>query len=1250
MSTTAIKTASAPSGTGGAAGSGGPLVLAGTQGVTLIPQPTALTRLNYFDGKFLRADDLRVEQDYLRNLVWLSNRAGGSGVVSGLDVSDGGGGRLELSAGLAIDPRGRVLSMPYDTTVELAKLIEASRQAAAAKAAGAGGTPGFAACAPDTVTTTPPTGGAVTEDLYLIVAYHAEAMCGEQDVYGKLCEDACVTSTARPYRLEGIVLRAVPLALGPAACTASWLGRKHRRNQVASAFFADERATLGREMSGARLRTEVWCRGAAAETGDGVPLAVVSLSGGALEFVDEWTARRERMADPPVRWWQWQTGMRPLAVFWAQVLQFQCQLADVLSVGVDTPPTDDPCAPAMKLLEEAQALLADLDRRMAAARRLPGGNQTDSGDDGVMSRYRRQQSGADLFEPAYMARVKGLHGSVSAQLAGQQAAPARILIDRGIVELPPAGYLPVEVGQVDVNTQVRRLMGEGVDLRFCVVRPDYVGHAFEEGQHLDRICLLQGLENPAAKPAVDVFVPDGRILDKPVAPAGRSFEVTFTLGGGDPLDLGFDGGDDDGADGGTDAGGGTDTVAGHNDLSGSSFRKENLSYNRPGTFDTADDGETKKPFTLRGAGRSEPLPGGGGAFHFAGLGLGPLPDLGGDSQEGQTLRKRSFDATGDVSYASRSGASSLGLGGRMDPLQMLVATLRPRKDRGGVYALQTQTPLPPPPATQLPDLPPAVWSSMACDRDPFALRPGDATGVRMEMYVTARSEGKMKTGIATITGQLECYEGGAGTGSMKGRLRHTWMQLEPIGEDVEPVPPIPLKWKVELAAAVLPGGARSVVAKVEVLPGLVLTVTTTYGPSPILAKSGVTADLLAWFRELLEQQDPPSAAAEEWLENLEEDKPELSEVQLAQAVARENPDVLRPANTYHGEAVQALRRIEAAVREPGFRVAGERKLFPPAPPAPAVPSVAATRDWVLFRRRRASSCDCCPPAAAVAVERRYRLYTAQVDADTTADEVRDGLDHPNPEGLVVVGVVPRFEGGSTELSTKSDEILQAWKEANPGTGIFYGLVSGAGEGAGDSDSLLSSRLDRVASAVGSATPTLPDAEFDVLSPVPAALSAEGVDGVMLLLTHEAAEQPPAVQTSHEVFFVRSFESQAELLTAVQNLASTPALLIQRLEAQSLGTVTFEEGDDAPIDGLVEVKTAWNALTAGGVSPSGIRAAVVASVDVNDTARARVAQAQAIATALHTGAAAPGSVQLSGPPASSAPAVLLLLPLFVEPPP
>src|SRR5262245_22013459 len=89
------------------------LVLVGKQnGIVVIPGATPLTRLNYFDGKFLRASDLKAEQDYLRNLVRQSNQAGGSGVAHGFDVTLAGGDSLKIGPGLGIDPQGRVLLLP----------------------------------------------------------------------------------------------------------------------------------------------------------------------------------------------------------------------------------------------------------------------------------------------------------------------------------------------------------------------------------------------------------------------------------------------------------------------------------------------------------------------------------------------------------------------------------------------------------------------------------------------------------------------------------------------------------------------------------------------------------------------------------------------------------------------------------------------------------------------------------------------------------------------------------------------------------------------------------------------------------------------------------------------------------------------------------------------------------------------------------------------------------------------------------
>src|SRR3954464_8148765 len=83
-------------------------------GYVIIPAATPLTRLNYFDGKFLRAGDLHAEQRYLRQLVALSNQAGGPGVAHGFEVpraaaAAAGGDALRIAPGLAVDPAGRVL-------------------------------------------------------------------------------------------------------------------------------------------------------------------------------------------------------------------------------------------------------------------------------------------------------------------------------------------------------------------------------------------------------------------------------------------------------------------------------------------------------------------------------------------------------------------------------------------------------------------------------------------------------------------------------------------------------------------------------------------------------------------------------------------------------------------------------------------------------------------------------------------------------------------------------------------------------------------------------------------------------------------------------------------------------------------------------------------------------------------------------------------------------------------------------------
>jgi hypothetical protein len=102
---------------------------------------------------------------------------------------------------------------------------------------------------------------------------------------------------------------------------------------------------------------------------------------------------------------------------------------------------------------------------------------------------------------------------VSDILAGR-ALPSThgLLIDGGIIELPPVGYLPIDPNpqsQTTLEAQVYQLLGHGVDLRFCVMQHDDAGAQFTRAQHLDRISLLAGLEQGAPLQQVDILVPDG---------------------------------------------------------------------------------------------------------------------------------------------------------------------------------------------------------------------------------------------------------------------------------------------------------------------------------------------------------------------------------------------------------------------------------------------------------------------------------------------------------------------------------------------------------------------------------------------------------------------------------------------------------------------------------------------------------------------------------------------------------------------
>ena len=65
------------------------------------------------------------------------------------------------------------------------------------------------------------------------------------------------------------------------------------------------------------------------------------------------------------------------------------------------------------------------------------------------------------------------------------------------------------------------MFGEGVALHFHAVRHDEIAHLVEEAEHLDRISLTRGLDDPAQVEAVEVFVPEGQVSRATDQPAAR---------------------------------------------------------------------------------------------------------------------------------------------------------------------------------------------------------------------------------------------------------------------------------------------------------------------------------------------------------------------------------------------------------------------------------------------------------------------------------------------------------------------------------------------------------------------------------------------------------------------------------------------------------------------------------------------------------------------------------------------------------
>jgi len=475
-----------------------------TDGVAFIEQATPLTRLHYFDGKFLRADALALEQDYHRHRTQLANIAGGWGAVHGFGIARTGN-RLDIGAGLAITAAGNFVLATGDFSAQIDDLLKVAAPPPPS------GSPNFADCLEAPKSGVKETAGL---SIYEITVGPIEGLCGNEPVYGKLCESACATDSRHPYWREGVVLRLRPVALQLPTSAAVKAALGHLRNRIASAYFAAEPWLTPSVVSGAGLASNVWCEPAMLYGRDEVVIGLLAREGGVNRVLDAWSGRRERMDTQPRGYWQGRMSMRPWNVFAAQILQFQCQLSGLFEAGKPVFEAEDDCDQLREVLEKTRKELDALLKQYGESAK-----KIRAREEGARPTVKEFRNITNEYTASY-AELDSISTTLAEVETGKGALPKqRMLLSAGFFELPPAGYLPVDP-QVEIEEQTKRMFGEGVRLHFHAVRHDEIAHLVEEAQHMERISLTRGLDNPKDVEQVEIFVPDGEVRGAEAAGSG----------------------------------------------------------------------------------------------------------------------------------------------------------------------------------------------------------------------------------------------------------------------------------------------------------------------------------------------------------------------------------------------------------------------------------------------------------------------------------------------------------------------------------------------------------------------------------------------------------------------------------------------------------------------------------------------------------------------------------------------------------
>ena len=252
----------------------GPLILDGLR-----------RRPRYFDGRFLTGADLTRDQDYVRQRQADMARAGGAGVISGLQVANRTlrqGQTLSIAPGVGLTPSGDVVMLSTRRDVPLLDL-PTSRQLDAALG----------------LAEEPRVPLGRRTGLFILALRPVEFTANPIAAYPR-------SITGRRTVEDGDIIEASAITLIPYPDMGGAANVAEARRKVARAIFSGKGAAMPQ---------------------DALPLAMLGLDRGTVRWIDTAMVRRETGAESGVHA---MLGNRPRAISEAFVLQHRAHLWDIL--------------------------------------------------------------------------------------------------------------------------------------------------------------------------------------------------------------------------------------------------------------------------------------------------------------------------------------------------------------------------------------------------------------------------------------------------------------------------------------------------------------------------------------------------------------------------------------------------------------------------------------------------------------------------------------------------------------------------------------------------------------------------------------------------------------------------------------------------------------------------------------------------------------------------------------------------------